>query len=41
MVFLFNRGRRQPSDIVKLIKDLLLKLRESPDAPKVSLFESV
>ncbi|RMJ28273.1 Conidiophore development protein hymA [Aspergillus sp. HF37] len=35
MVFLFNRGRRQPSDIVKLIKDLLLKLRESPDAPKI------
>ena len=37
MVFLFNRtGRRQPSDLVRYIKDLLLKLHESPDAAKVS-----
>lgn len=37
MVFLFNRtGRRQPSDLVKFIKELLLKLHGSPDTPKVS-----
>ncbi|KAL4921887.1 conidiophore development protein hymA [Aspergillus aurantiobrunneus] len=36
MAFFFNRGRsRQPSDVVKSIKDLLLRLREPSAAAKV------
>ncbi|CEL07492.1 Putative Conidiophore development protein hymA [Aspergillus calidoustus] len=36
MSFFFNRGRsRQPSDVVRSIKDLLVRLRESPTTAKV------
>ncbi|KAL4782415.1 Mo25-like protein [Aspergillus varians] len=36
MAFFFNRGRsRQPSDVVRSIKDLLTRLREPPAAAKV------
>ncbi|CBF83417.1 conidiophore development protein hymA [Aspergillus tetrazonus] len=36
MAFFFNRGRsRQPSDVVRSIKDLLLRLREPSTASKV------
>ncbi|KAL4810047.1 Mo25-like protein [Aspergillus unguis] len=36
MAFFFNRGRsRQPSDVVRSIKDLLLKLREPSPASKI------
>ncbi|PYH89465.1 Mo25-like protein [Aspergillus ellipticus CBS 707.79] len=36
MAFFFNRGRsRQPSDIARSIKDLLVRLRESPTTAKV------
>ncbi|KAI9928935.1 hypothetical protein AWENTII_001402 [Aspergillus wentii] len=36
MAFFFNRGRsRQPSDVVKSIKELLARLRESPSTAKV------
>lgn len=35
MAFLFNRGRRQPLEVVRSIKDLLEKLRETPNTPKV------
>ncbi|KAJ5601682.1 hypothetical protein N7510_011216 [Penicillium lagena] len=36
MSFFFGRGRsRQPADIVRATKDLLLHLRDSPNAPKV------
>ncbi|KAL2863633.1 Mo25 family protein [Aspergillus lucknowensis] len=35
MAFFFNRGRsRQPSDVVRSIKDLLLRLRDSPATTK-------
>ncbi|KAL5365423.1 Mo25-like protein [Aspergillus floccosus] len=34
MAFFFSRGRsRQPSDVVRSIKDLLLRLRETPTVP--------
>lgn len=37
MAFFFNRGRsRHPSEIVRSIKELLLRLRESPNTVKVS-----
>ncbi|KAL2854927.1 conidiophore development protein hymA [Aspergillus pseudoustus] len=36
MSFFFNRGRsRQPSDVVRSIKDLLVRLHESPTTAKV------
>ncbi|BCR84823.1 Mo25 family protein [Aspergillus chevalieri] len=35
MAFLFNRGRRQPLEVVRSIKDLLEKLRETPNTPKI------
>ncbi|BCR93663.1 Mo25 family protein [Aspergillus luchuensis] len=36
MAFFFNRGRsRQPSDIARSIKELLVRLRESPTTAKV------
>lgn len=39
MAFLFNRGRsRQPMEVVRTIKDALLKLREATSTPKVSPF---
>ena len=38
MAFLFNRGRsRQPMEVVRTIKDALLRLREAPNTPKVGL----
>lgn len=36
MSFFFGRGRsRQPADIVRATKDLLLHIQDSPNAPKV------
>lgn len=36
MAFLFNRARsRQPLEVVRSTKDLLLKLHETPNTPKV------
>ncbi|KAJ5211662.1 uncharacterized protein N7498_003308 [Penicillium cinerascens] len=35
MAFFFNRGRsRQPADVVRSTKELLLRLQESPNTPK-------
>jgi calcium binding protein 39 len=36
MAFFFNRGRsRQPADVVRATKELLLRVQEEPSNPKV------
>ncbi|EKV05899.1 Conidiophore development protein hymA [Penicillium digitatum PHI26] len=38
MAFFFNRGRsRQPADIVRTTKELLLRIHDSQNVPKVRL----
>lgn len=42
MAFFFNRGRsRQPADVVRSTKDLLLRVQEAPNTPKVPSRESL
>lgn len=36
MAFFFNRGRsRQPADVARSTKELLIRIQESPNVPKV------